>query len=239
MVFRSHAVAAIQRCRTQRRCQGLTEASHLDARSLNRFTSDLLTQGGRRGPLSRHTVDTYVRNVNLFLGWCRRQGEVGNVRAQAPKRPRRILDVLSREEIDRLEAAAAGERDKVVVRLLADSGIRASELLGLRSGDLLEQGRDCFLRILGAGGIHEHLTVSGLDQLIRGLAERAGFDKRVYPHLLRHSFAAEMLNRGMDAITLSRILGHSSLVMIQRTYANQTVGDLSAALLKALAEGRK
>jgi len=81
--------------------------------------------------------------------------------------------------------------------------------------------------------------VSGLDQLIRGLAERAGFDKRVYPHLLRHSFATEMLNRGMDAITLSRILGHSSLVMIQRTYANQTVGDLSAALLKALAEGRK
>jgi integrase len=157
---------------------------------------------------------------------------------------------------------------------------------GLRSGDLLEQGRDRFLRILGAsqgggakgdvsrlvplqpqlfrrlqrvangrpadaegdwifvahrrspGGIHERLALSGLDQLIRGLAERAGFDKRVYPHLLRHSFATEMLNRGMDAITLSRILGHSSLVMIQRTYANQTVGDLSAALLKALAEGR-
>src|SRR5262249_36638888 len=42
-------------------------------------SSDLLTRGGRRGPLSRHTVNTYVRNVNLFLGWCRRQGQVGNV----------------------------------------------------------------------------------------------------------------------------------------------------------------
>jgi site-specific recombinase XerD len=89
------------------------------------------------------------------------------------------------------------------------------------------------------GGIHERLTVSGLDQLMHSLAERAGMGKRVYPHLLRHSFATEMLNRGMDAITLSRILGHSSLVMIQRTYAHQTVGDLCDALLKALAEGRK
>ena len=266
--------------------QGLTEAAQLDARTLNRLTSDLLTRGGRRGPLSRYSVDTYVRNVNLFLGWCRREGEIGNVRAQAPKLPRKILEVLSREEIDRLEVAAHAERDKVIVRLLADTGIRASELLGLRSGDLLEQGRDRFVRVLGRsqgggakgdvarlvplqpplfrrlqrvargrpadaegdwifvahrrspGGIHERLTVSGLDQLIRSLAERAGFDKRVYPHLLRHSFATEMLNRGMDAITLSRILGHTSLAMIQRTYANQSAGDLSEALLRALAKDR-
>jgi len=44
-----------------------------------------------------------------------------------------------------------------------------------------------------------------------------------------------MLNRGMDATTLSRILGHSSLVTIHRTYANQTVTDLSDALQRALA----
>jgi integrase len=111
---------------------GLIEAAQLDARQLNRFTSDLLERGGRRGALSRHTVDTYVRNVNLFLGWCQREGEIGNVRAHAPKLPRRVLDVLSREEIDRLEDVAGTERDKVILRVLADTGIRASELLGLR-----------------------------------------------------------------------------------------------------------
>jgi integrase len=121
--------------------QGLTQAGQLDTRTLNRFTSDLLEHGGRRGQLSRHTVEMYVRNVNLFLGWCRREGEIGDVRAQAPKLPRRVLDVLTREEIDRLEEAAVSERDKVIVRLLADTGIRASELLGLRSADLVEQGR--------------------------------------------------------------------------------------------------
>jgi integrase/recombinase XerD len=264
--------------------QGLAEAGQLDDRAMNRFTSDLLQHGGRRGQLSRHSVQSYVRNVNLFLNWCRREGEVGNVRAQAPKVPRRVLDVLSRDEIDRLENAAHAERDKVIVRTLADTGIRASELLGLRTVDLVERGRDRFIRVVGAsqgggakgdqgrlvpvqpqlyrrlqrlvrgrpddargewifvalhrrpGGVHERLTVSGLEQMTRTLGERVGLTKRVYPHLLRHSFATEMLNRGMDAITLSRILGHSSLVMIQRTYANQTVGDLSNALLKALAQ---
>jgi integrase/recombinase XerD len=198
-----------------------------------------------------------------------------------------MLDVLSRGEIDRLEDAARAERDKVIVRLLADTGIRASELLGLRSGDLVERGRDRFVRVVGPsqgggakgdkgrlvpvqphlyrrlqrlvrgrpddaegdwlfvahrrrpGGVHERLAISGLEQIVRGLGERVGLTKRVYPHLLRHSFATEMLNRGMDAITLSRILGHSSLVMIQRTYANQTVGDLSDALLRALAQNRE
>lgn len=61
--------------------QGLIEAGHLSSRTLNRFTSDLLERGGRRGPLSRHTVDTYVRNVNLFLNWARREGEIGQLRA--------------------------------------------------------------------------------------------------------------------------------------------------------------
>ncbi len=106
-------------------------------------------------------------------------------------------------------------------------GERGSQVQGQRRG-----GR-VFRRRPGAG--HTPLTVSGVGQLIRDLGERAGLQKRVYPHLLRHSFATTMLNRGMDPITLSRILGHSSLLMIQRTYTHQTVGDPSEALLRALA----
>jgi len=51
-------------------------------------------------------------------------------RAQEPKVPGRALDVLTRGEIDRLDEAASTERDKVIVRLLADTGIGACPALG-------------------------------------------------------------------------------------------------------------
>ena len=73
------------------------------------------------------------------------------MRAQAPKLPKHVLDALDRVEIDRLEDAARTERDKVIVRLLATSGIRAGELLGLTPADLVEQGRDRFIRVHGKG----------------------------------------------------------------------------------------
>jgi integrase len=43
--------------------------------------------------------------------------------------------VLTREEIQRIEDAAVAERDKLIVRVLADTGIRVGELLRLRVGD--------------------------------------------------------------------------------------------------------
>lgn len=55
-------------------------------------------------------------------------------------------------------------------------------------------------------------------------AEQAGVRKRVCPHMLRHSYATSALNRGMNPITLAQILGHCSLVMIQRNYAHSTPG---------------
>jgi len=109
---------------------GITDLASLDSRTLNRFTSELLEQGGRRGVLSRHSMASYVRSVNLFLRWCRQEGEIGHGQAQAPKVPGRALDVLTRGEIDRLDEAASTEGDKVIVRLLADTGIRACPALG-------------------------------------------------------------------------------------------------------------
>jgi site-specific recombinase XerD len=129
----------------------IVDVAQLDNRALNRLTSELLEQGGKRKPLSRFTIDTYVRNVNLFLSWCRREGLIGQVRAQPPKLPRRIVDVLSRTEIDRLEDTARSERDKVIVRLLADTGIRTGELCGLNEPDLMEHGRDRYIRVHGKG----------------------------------------------------------------------------------------
>jgi integrase/recombinase XerD len=47
-------------------------------------------------------------------------------------------------------------------------------------------------------------------QLVR-CAERAGIRKRVYPHLLRHSFATSLIGSGVDVTTVQKLLGHRSL----------------------------
>ena len=129
--------------------QGIRETGGLDSRALNRFTSNLLERAGERGTLSRHRVDSYVRAVNLFLRWravrrgrsatCvrRRRGSLGGGRCadQGGGRP------------PRGDGTHGG--DKVIVRLLADTGIRADELLTLRGSDLLERGRDRFISVRG------------------------------------------------------------------------------------------
>ncbi len=65
--------------------------------------------------------------------------------------PRRLLDVLSREEIGRLEDAARMERDELIVRVLADAGLRVTELTGLRTTDLIERDRRVCRRVRGKG----------------------------------------------------------------------------------------
>lgn len=253
--------------------EGIASADQVTARALDRLTTHLLDAGGRRGPLSRFTVASYVRAINVFLSWARREGEVGaDVKAQAPKLPRRLLDVLGREEVQLLEDAAATERDKLIVRVLADAGIRVTELTSLRVTDLIERDRRAYLRVRGKGdkerdvpvmpqlgrrlrrfiergrprgassdrvflslrrgrhGDHEPLTRSGVDQLIRLLGEEAGLQKRVHPHLLRHSFATWALTRGMNPVQLAQIMGHASLAMIQSVYAHLTPQDAYTAL---------
>jgi hypothetical protein len=49
--------------------------------------------------------------------------------------------VLSREEITAMEDAAATERDKLIVRVLADTGIRVGEMVNLTVHDLIERDR--------------------------------------------------------------------------------------------------
>lgn len=258
--------------------EGVDEPSALDQAALDRFSTYLRTAGGVRGPLSPSTVASYVRHVNVFLSWARKRGSVDDVRAAAPRPPRRLLEVLKPKEVDAMERAADSERDRLIIRLLADTGLRVGELLGLTEDDLVLEGRERYLRVLGKGakerlvpvtpalftrlrhylqhtrpqdapsnrifvglrrsrqsGFHEALTKSGVEQLVRYAARKAGIQKRVWPHLLRHSFATTAINDGLDPISLQRILGHESLEMISRVYANQSHSDLFQNAMRMLA----
>jgi site-specific recombinase XerD len=127
-------------------CQqvGITEAAQLDDTAMMKLTDHLSAR-----KLSAASVQTYVRSVRIFLTWAKvPAGDYEPVHV-----PRRMRDTLSRVEIDRMEAAAKNERDKLIIRVLADTGIRVGELIGLRPQDFRADthARWYFIRVTGKG----------------------------------------------------------------------------------------
>jgi len=61
------------------------------------------------------------------------------------------------------------------------------------------------------GSTGEHLTSKAIYYAVKGAARRAGIQKNVGPHTLRHSFATHLLESGADLRTIQLLLGHASL----------------------------
>jgi integrase/recombinase XerD len=59
--------------------------------------------------------------------------------------------VLTRDEIDELERVMPTERDKLIIRIFGDCGLRLDELTQLRIDDVVRSGRQAYLRVLGKG----------------------------------------------------------------------------------------
>ncbi len=143
--------------------------------------------------------------------------------------------VIRRDRQAYLNVKGKGERDRLVplppsllrrieayIRRLRPVDTRASELfVGLRRGRF---------------GDYEPLTPSGVLQLVARATDRAAIKKRVYTHLLRHSFITNALRSGMSPMLVARIAGHSSLRMIERVYSHLTADDAYDAMMAMLAQ---
>ena len=104
-----------------------------------------------------------------------------------------------------------GKGDKATVRGFHPSAsdvlmrwIDTRETLGFRNGPLF-----CTLR----GG---QLDDDYVRVMLRRYADKAGIDKRVHPHGLRHTYANELRKAGADIVTISKLLGHSSIAVTAR-----------------------
>ncbi len=160
------------------------------ADDLDRWVSELLAIGGHlrenAGPLSPTTVQTYLAGVRAFyraLAWAGAIAEVPEgVRAPSDPTPpeerrpalplslyRQLLKALSGDD-------AASVRDRAMVRLMGEAGLRVSEVVGLDLEDLLLGERLLVIR-QGKGGKQRSVPLSRgvVADLERWLALRAGF----------------------------------------------------------------
>lgn len=71
------------------------------------------------------------------------------------------------------------------------------------------------------GRIHQR----GIQKIVKGIADKAGFDKSVYPHLLRHTMATLGFQSGANLTTIQHLLGHTSPVVTQ-TYAEESIENV-------------
>jgi integrase len=76
--------------------------------------------------------------------------------------------------------------------------------LGLRNGKL-------FCTLDGSP-----VSANYVRNMLHRLGEKAGIEKRVHPHGLRHTFADELQRNGADIVTISKLLGHSSIAVTAR-----------------------
>lgn len=85
----------------------------------------------------------------------------------------------------------------------------------------LKPKEDC-LFVNSRGG---RLTTRSIDRIIKKYAVKAGIQKNISPHVLRHTFATHLLGGGADLRAIQEMLGHESLSTTQR-YTHTSVEKL-------------
>jgi integrase/recombinase XerD len=80
---------------------------------------------------------------------------------------------------------------------------------------------------------HTAYSPRRIQQLVQETAALAGITKRVHPHLLRHSVATTLLERGMPLEQIQQFLGHARLETTQ-IYAESTTAMIKESYQKAL-----
>src|SRR5438552_13109190 len=80
---------------------------------------------------------------------------------------------------------------------------------------------------------HTTYTPRRIQQIMQETAARAGITTRVYPHLLRHSVATTLLERGLPLEQIQQFLGHTTLDTTQ-IYAASTTAMIKESYQKAL-----
>jgi len=214
-----------------------------------------------RGNLESRTVARQLVTLRNFFRFAQIQELIAtdpSLNLESPKIRRTLPGYLRLEEVERLlqqpdAKTSIGLRDLAMLEVLYSTGLRVSELIGLRVTDLdskvgcircIGKGdkerivpagrkalgmvekylRDARPKLLGKGAPSQALFVNrrggslsrvGVWKILSAYGRRAGLRVALTPHMLRHSFATHLLERGADLRSVQLMLGHADISTTQ------------------------
>jgi integrase/recombinase XerD len=211
--------------------------------------------------LESRTVARHLVTLRNFFRFAQIQELITtdpSINLESPKIRRSLPGYLRLEEVERLleqpdSNTALGLRDRAMLEVLYSTGLRVSELIGLRVSDLdskvgcvrcigkgdkeriVPVGRKALLmvekylrdarpkllgRLRGSPTLFVNrrgvsLSRVGVWKILSGYGKRAGLRVSLTPHMLRHSFATHLLERGADLRSVQLMLGHADISTTQ------------------------
>ena len=235
-------------------------AAGRDIDALDRAALEAFVREQRTNGLSPRSVARRVAAVRGFYRFLVLDRRIRSSPADDLRPPRAwpaLPKFLSLEDVDRLleqpdTSTVLGLRDRAMIELLYATGLRVSELVGVRLADLRlaehyltcvgkgrkerlvpigEQAADWIRRYqatarreLLRGRASPRLFVNarggalsrvGFWKILKRQARAARLPRTISPHVLRHSFATHLLERGADLRAIQLMLGHADLSTTQ------------------------
>jgi integrase/recombinase XerD len=138
----------------------------------------------------------------------------------------KISDCLFSEGFIRV----VGKGNKMRLVPIGDEAIKFSKIYlhVVRTQLTIEQGHEDYLFLNRRGKALSRVMVF---IIIKDLAEKAGIQKSISPHTLRHSFATHLVEGGADLRAIQEMLGHESIITteiythLDRAYLQQTLKE--------------
>lgn len=196
--------------------------------------------------------DVYRALKTFFKFLCSRRRIPNPMDAiHSPRRPKTLMPTLEVGELMKLLHSVESQRDKAIITLLVDCGVRAGEVcsllkhnikqetivvhgkVGWREVPISDETKRLLLQIAtlssddyvfhgNKGPITRHLIYA----IVRRALEKAGIKgPKLGPHRLRHAFGKNFLVQGGDLRSLQEIMGHADIETTQK-YATLNLTDI-------------
>lgn len=225
---------------------GISDISQFEVSLVEKYLDSLRTrdQLRRTGKLSSVTIHKRMKHLKTFFLWMVRKDYIDRSVLSSfpmPKTRKRLPKALSPDDVQRLLDVPMSERDRAIVCMMLDSGLRLSEVAALTLDDIdLMRG---MVRVRHGKGDKERYALFGsttVEVLKAWLAVRVSSNSavfvnaqeqrltaggmykvvrrvarsaglKVHPHALRHTFATEYLNADGLVTDLQLLMGHEKI----------------------------